>query len=61
MGPEVPRPNRARGAREAQRGRVRAPEKNPFSKWAESGPLVLARGLGLVMEKPGSNPTRCYS
>ena len=37
MGPEVLRPNGACGARGARRGRVQAPEKNPFSKRAESG------------------------
>ena len=58
MGPEVPRPNGARGA---QRGRVRAPEKNPFSKRAGSGPWVLACESGPGMEKPGPNSTRCHS
>ena len=61
MGPEVPWLNRARGARGARRGRVRAPEKNPFHKQVGSGSQVLARELGLGMEKPELNPTRCHS
>ena len=54
MGPEVPWPNGARGARGAQK-------KNPFSKWAGSRLWVLVHGSGSDMEIPGSNPTRCHS
>ena len=36
-------------------------KKNPFSKWARSRPLVLARGSNPGMEKPGPNPIRCHS
>ena len=57
MGPEVPQPNEARGARRAQLGQVRAPEKkNSSSKRAGSGPRVFARGSGPDMEKPDPLP-----
>ena len=36
-------------------------EKNPLSKWAGSGPRVLARRSSPGMEKPGPNPTCCHS
>ena len=53
---------RLNGAHEARRGQVWAPEKkNPFSKRTGSGPRVLAHRLGLGMQKPGPNPTRCHS
>ena len=57
MGPEVPQPNEARGARRAQLGQVWAPEKkNSSSKRAGSGPRVFARGSGPDMEKPDPLP-----
>ena len=49
------------GARRAQWGLIRAPEKNPFSKRTRFGPWVLAWGLSLGMQKPGPNPTHCHS
>ena len=61
MGHEVPRPNGARGARGARWGRVRAPEKNPFSKRTGSGLRGLTRGSGSDIENPDPNPTRCHS
>ena len=61
MGPEVRRPNGARGAGGARWGQVRASEKNSFSKQAGSKPLVLARGSGPDMEIPGPNSIRCHS
>ena len=57
MGPKVPQPNEACGARRAQLGQVRAPEKkNSSSKRAGSGPRVFARRSGPDMEKPDPLP-----
>ena len=61
MGPNLAGFNEAREARGARLGRVQAPENNPFSKRAEFGLRVLARGSGPGIEKSGPNPTRCHS
>ena len=45
----------------SSRGRSGLGEKNPLSKRAWSGPLILTRGLGPDMKKPGLNLTRCHS
>ena len=42
-------------------GSSRSREKNPLSKWAGSGPQVLARRSSLGMEKHSPNLTRCHS
>ena len=58
MGPEVPWPNGARGARWGGSG---PRKKNPFTNRAGFGSRVQTRGSGPDMEKPGPNPTRCHS
>ena len=57
MGPEVPWPNEARGARRARRGGFRPRKKNPFNNQAGFGSWVQARRSGPGMKKPGPNPT----
>ena len=61
MGPEVPWPNRARGAHGARWGGSGPRKKNLFTNWAGFGSRVQIRGSGPGMKKPGPNPTRCHS
>ena len=56
MGPEVPWPNGARGARGARWGGSGPRKKNPFTNQAGFGSRVQTRGSGPSMKKPDPLP-----